>query len=186
LERIQRAQDDLHQLYEEVRSYAAPMNISPQPCDAREVLTEAWDQLAIVRQSRAATLTINPPEFDTCCTVDRSAIRRVFRNIIENSLDACRVPVEIHVELSRTTLGSQSALCVTLCDNGPGFTDQQRERLFEPFFTTKTHGTGLGMAICKRIVAAHGGRIETGTGPGAVIVITLPHSSQTASAKYPA
>jgi PAS domain S-box-containing protein len=112
LERIQRAQDDLHQLYEEVRSYAAPMNIAPEPCDVRDILTEAWDQLAIARHSRAATLTINPPEFDTCCTVDRSAIRRVFRNIIDNSLDACPDPVEIRVEFLRTLLGAQRALCV--------------------------------------------------------------------------
>jgi two-component system sensor kinase FixL len=68
------------------------------------------------------------------------------------------------------------AVRVVVRDNGPGLTREQRERLFEPFFTTKSRGTGLGMAICKRIVDAHGGRIEVGStnGTGAEIVLILP------------
>jgi len=53
---------------------------------------------------------------------------------------------------------------------------EQRTRIFEPFFTTKTKGTGLGMAIAKRILEAHGGRIAVGgdSAPGAEIILTLP------------
>jgi signal transduction histidine kinase len=65
---------------------------------------------------------------------------------------------------------------VTFRDNGPGISAEARARVFEPFFTTKTKGTGLGMAISRRLVEAHGGRIEVGeaSGSGAEIVITLP------------
>jgi signal transduction histidine kinase len=61
-------------------------------------------------------------------------------------------------------------------DNGPGIAPEQRAQVFEPFFTTKAKGTGLGMAIAKRIVEAHGGRIAVGDvrGPGAVFLITIP------------
>jgi signal transduction histidine kinase len=61
-------------------------------------------------------------------------------------------------------------------DNGPGLNAEQRQRIFDPFFTTKTKGTGLGMAIAKRIVEAHGGEIAVGEGTarGAEILITLP------------
>ena len=50
-------------------------------------------------------------------------------------------------------------------DNGPGLTAEQRQHIFEPFFTTKTKGTGLGMAIAQRIVEAHGGQIAVGDAP---------------------
>ena len=60
---------------------------------------------------------------------------------------------------------------------GRGFSSEQRRNLFEPFYTTKTQGTGLGMAIARRIVEAHGGSIAAGIEdnvPGAEIVIFLP------------
>ena len=62
-------------------------------------------------------------------------------------------------------------------DNGPGLNAEQKQRIFDPFFTTKTKGTGLGMAIAKRIVEAHGGQIAVATdsGRGAEILITLPY-----------
>jgi two-component system, LuxR family, sensor kinase FixL len=68
---------------------------------------------------------------------------------------------------------------VSVHDNGPGLSPEQRQKIFEPFFTTKTKGTGLGMAIVKRIMEAHGGKIAVGTGdgPGAEIVLTLPRET---------
>ena len=70
----------------------------------------------------------------------------------------------------------QPALRIAVRDQGPGLSPEQRQRIFEPFFTTKTKGTGLGMAITRRIVEAHRGRIAVGEGggPGAEILITLP------------
>ena len=64
-------------------------------------------------------------------------------------------------------------------DHGPGLGPEQKQRLFEPFFTTKTKGTGLGMAITKRIVEAHGGQIAVGegAGPGAEIILILPRGN---------
>jgi signal transduction histidine kinase len=99
----------------------------------------------------------------------------VFRNILENALAACRDPVEIDVICSASVHNGQPALRVAVRDNGPGLSLEQRQRIFEPFFTTKTKGTGLGMAIARRIVEAHGGQIAVGDpGRGAEIVITLP------------
>jgi signal transduction histidine kinase len=60
-------------------------------------------------------------------------------------------------------------------DNGPGLSPEQQRRIFDPFFTTKTKGTGLGMAIVKRIVEAHGGQISVAPeARGAEIRILLP------------
>ena len=110
------------------------------------------------------------------CPVDPFRLEQVFRNILENALAACPSPVAVVVRCAETALDGRPALCVAVRDNGPGMTAEQRRRIFEPFFTTKTKGTGLGMAIAKRIIEAHGGQIAVGTGPapGAEIVLTLP------------
>jgi two-component system nitrogen regulation sensor histidine kinase GlnL len=67
-------------------------------------------------------------------------------------------------------------LRVEIADTGPGFPDEDVERVFEPFFTTKPRGSGLGLAICERIVAVHGGdiRAENRARGGAAITVTLP------------
>ena len=95
--------------------------------------------------------------------------------IRENALAACQEPVEIKVHCIRADIDGQPAIRIAFRDNGPGLNPEQKQRIFDPFFTTKTKGTGLGMAIAKRIVEAHGGQIAVATdsGCGAEILITL-------------
>jgi signal transduction histidine kinase len=179
--RIQRAQDHLHHLYEEVRSYAAPLNhLARQQSDLRQLLQESWADLAVQRKNRRAELAARAAGFDLHCWVDPHRMEQVFRNILENALSACPDPVEIQVEWAETDLDGRPAVRVAIRDHGPGLTPEARQRIFEPFYTTKTKGTGLGMAITKRIVEAHGGRIAVGDqpGPGAEIVVILPRGNR--------
>jgi signal transduction histidine kinase len=103
----------------------------------------------------------------------------VFRNIFENSLAACNEPAIIEILCSEAKVRGKPGIRIKVQDNGPGLSPEQKARIFEPFFTTKTKGTGLGMAIAKRIVEAHGGSIEVGNGPrpGAEIIVALPRDS---------
>jgi two-component system sensor kinase FixL len=174
--RIQKAQDHLRQLYEEVRGYAAPLKLEREPYPLPSVWRQAWTHLAIRRQGRTAELREEGVDADLRLSVDPFRLEQVFRNVFENSLAACPDPVEVTVACSPGWLDGQPALRVSVRDNGPGLNAEQRQRIFEPFFTTKTKGTGLGMAIARRIVEAHGGQIGVGTPParGAEIVITLP------------
>jgi signal transduction histidine kinase len=112
--------------------------------------------------------------------VDRHRIAQVLRNILENSIAA--LPAEggvITVTCTETSLRGESLLRLSLHDNGPGLNAEQRARIFEPFFTTKARGTGLGMAIARRIMEAHGGEIDVGEqSPGTEIVLLLPRRRQ--------
>jgi signal transduction histidine kinase len=174
--RIQKAQDHLQQLYEEVRGYAAPLRLDRILCPVDGIWRQAWTNLAVRRQGRTASLRTDTNSVDLCCEVDSFRLEQVFRNIFENALAACQDPVEVGVSCSETVLEGQPALRLAIRDNGPGLNPEQRKRIFEPFFTTKTKGTGLGMAIAKRVVETHGGKISVGAGPGpgAEILITLP------------
>ena len=65
---------------------------------------------------------------------------------------------------------------VRVSDTGPGIGEDERDRIFHPFFTTKTHGSGVGLAVAKKIVGSHRGMIDVTSAPGegAEIVVRLP------------
>ena len=176
---IQQAQDDLHRLYEEVRGYAAPIVLDRRSCRISDLLHEAWERLAPSRTGRDALLQARGDP-DLACSGDAFQLIQVFRNILDNALAAAHDPVVIDVEWAETTAAGQPAVGIVIRDNGPGLTPEQRCNLFEPFYTTKTQGTGLGMAIAKRIIDAHEGVIAAGTdnGGGATILITLPRGEK--------
>lgn len=174
--RIQRAQDQLHQLYEEVRDYAAPIKLKREPCSLVHVWRDTWTHLELARSEKKIRLSEQIEVADPTCLVDVNAVEQLFRNILENAIAACPDPGEIRIRCSDQHLGSKPAVCVSIRDNGPGFDAESLAKVFEPFFTTKTKGTGLGMAIAHRIVEAHGGSIRVGDGPhpGGEILVTLP------------
>jgi len=157
-----------------VRGYAAPLKLEREEWDLRATWRQAWTDLTLLRQGRQAVLKEETEGVDLRCSIDYFRLQQVFRNILENALAACRDPVAITIRSSPVLLRGRPGVRVAVRDNGPGLNEEQRRRIFEPFFTTKTKGTGLGMAIAKRIVEAHGGQIAVGPGPGAEIVLTLP------------
>jgi signal transduction histidine kinase len=180
--RIEESQDHLHFQYEQVREYAAPLRVAPVPTRLEEVVEAAWARLDHLHGSRDVRFRQHRESSSLDCEVDRFAIEQAFRNIFENSLAAGKDPVEIDVRYRDGRLPHRPgpSLTVSVRDNGPGLDGEQRARIFEPFYTTKTRGTGLGMAIARRLVEAHGGTIELGPlgPPGAEVVVTLPRKAQ--------
>lgn len=173
--RIEKAQDRLRLLFEDLCGYASPLVIHRELHNVNDILLDAWESLLPQRKKRQVRLDGGNDE-PIYCTVDRLRLEQVFRNILENALMACADPVAITWHLYETELQDGKGVRITLADNGPGLPGELVARIFDPFVTTKSNGTGLGMAICKRIVEAHGGRIaaESRPGQGARFVITLP------------
>ena len=180
VKRTRSALVELQVLYEEVRSYAAPIQLERSRQSIRELCEETWLNLREQWQTRHIDLVAS---CDACPPVscDKQRICQVLRNIFENSLAVSPNGSSIFVDC-RTIQRDQSLFAqISVTDQGPGLNEEQRLRMFEPFYTTKTRGTGLGMAICHRIIDSHGGRIFVGTGiesddekTGAVIVVELP------------
>jgi signal transduction histidine kinase len=107
---------------------------------------------------------------------DRDQIVQVLTNLIQNGLEAAgAVRPDPRVLVSIGKHGDDKVRIVVR-DNGPGVSEEMRERLFEPYATNKATGTGLGLAICQRIVFEHGGEIayRPATKGGAVFEIILP------------
>ena len=95
---------------------------------------------------------------------DTTQLRQVIHNLVQNALDAvAELPdgrVRVVTEVARTEQGEPSVVRLHVIDNGPGFSDKVLKRAFEPYVTTKTKGTGLGLAVVKKIADEHGARVR--------------------------
>jgi len=95
---------------------------------------------------------------------DATQLRQVIHNLVQNALDATHDRAEGHVdvrtELTRHDDGQPRSMRLVIADNGPGFADKVLKRAFEPYVTTKSKGTGLGLAVVKKIADEHGARIR--------------------------
>jgi nitrogen fixation/metabolism regulation signal transduction histidine kinase len=97
---------------------------------------------------------------------DATQLRQVIHNLVQNGLDAVAERAEglvrISTETVRNDLGVLRAVRLAVHDNGPGFSDKVLKRAFEPYVTTKNKGTGLGLAVVKKIADEHGARVRIG------------------------
>jgi signal transduction histidine kinase len=106
---------------------------------------------------------------------DAEKLRQVFANVLDNAIDAFdAVAEDRRIDLFIENGGN--AATVRVRDNGCGMSDEEVARIFNPFFTTKDKGTGLGMAISRKIVEAHEGAIAvtSAVGRGSEFTVTFP------------
>jgi nitrogen fixation/metabolism regulation signal transduction histidine kinase len=107
---------------------------------------------------------------------DKSQTLRIFTNLIQNAADAIppdrkgKVVIEVKVNTAWHNI------LITIADNGDGIAESIRDKIFEPYFTTKTPGTGLGLAMTKKIIELWGGEIwfESHLDSGTIFFIVLP------------
>jgi nitrogen fixation/metabolism regulation signal transduction histidine kinase len=103
---------------------------------------------------------------------DRTQLRQVIHNLVQNAIDAVADQadgrVRVRTEVARTEQGELRAVRLQVIDNGPGFPEKVLKRAFEPYVTTKAKGTGLGLAVVKKIADEHGARVRIANLGGAV------------------
>ena len=105
-----------------------------------------------------------------CVRGDADALQSLFLNLLENAMDAAGAGGRILVRADVAELKVR----IRVRDSGPGIPPSLRPRVFDPFFTTKPSGTGLGLAVCKKIAEDLGGAIHLGPGPGGDVVVLFP------------
>jgi nitrogen fixation/metabolism regulation signal transduction histidine kinase len=116
---------------------------------------------------------------------DGTQLRQVIHNLVQNALDAVADQpdgrVRVRTEVARTEQGDLRAVRLQVVDNGPGFSEKVLKRAFEPYVTTKSKGTGLGLAVVKKIADEHGARVRIanlGTGVEGDAAGGLPRGAQ--------
>jgi PAS domain S-box-containing protein len=115
---------------------------------------------------------------------DRVQLQQVVLNLLMNACDAVQdnAPQFRHVGLF--TIPGTDGMIVSVKDCGAGLSDEELARIFDPFYTTKREGMGLGLTICRAIVAAHGGSFDASRNPdkGMTFSVAFPYSQNTTSA----
>lgn len=110
-------------------------------------------------------------------SADKIQLQQVILNLMQNSIEAMKETEHRNrrIEISTRPV-DETAIEITVCDTGPGFSKEIITKVFKPFFTTKAHGRGMGLAICRSIIEAHGGQftINPNTNSHSWIRFTLP------------
>ena len=171
VERIERSGQHIHSLLDEVRDYAAPIQLARSTESVPNLWRRAWQSVAHRRERRTVTLEEVLPNQIPELRVDAQRLEQVFRNLFENALDA--KPEDLAIEIECTVTPDE--LVIYFRDDGPGVPDTHRSKLFDAFATSKPRGTGLGLSICKRLVEAHSGHLGLLSSPvGAQFELRLP------------
>jgi signal transduction histidine kinase len=113
--------------------------------------------------------------------MDRRLIRQALVNVVVNALHAMPRGGVVKVRAQRELYTGREHLRIEIADQGMGIPAELLHRVFEPFFTTKAQGTGLGLAVVKRILEEHRGEIavESTSGRGTTFILRFPLSPPT-------
>jgi signal transduction histidine kinase len=187
---VERGINHLNKLVMDVTQFSREKPLSLGPVDLSPLLDSSLDLVLDRIRDKRTPVARNYAKEEITGDWDDDQLRQVFVNLIGNAIDASEKgsPVEVStmlVEKERSLLkgsnGKQDAsgmlvARIRITDHGSGMTAETRRRVFEPFFTTKRRGTGLGLAVVKRIVEQHGGKIavESEARKGTTFTIDLP------------
>ncbi len=149
-------------LVNEFRDYARLPAAHLSPLDLNVLVGEVLTLYATAQEDGTVVFT---PQADLPLIVgDATQLRQVIHNLVQNALDAVtdqsrgKARVTVRTEVARNEAGAMRSVRLHVADNGPGFPDKVLKRAFEPYVTTKAKGTGLGLAVVKKIADEHGAR----------------------------
>ena len=172
--------EEINRLNRLVNDFLAAGRQSPPelaPCDLHPTLEQAVTLVEKQARRQDITITSEFPQNLPVIQADAAQIKTCFLNILTNAIQAMPRGGRIGVAARAVEEnGGARVLELRFTDSGPGIPAEDREKVFAPFYSTKAMGFGLGLAITKKIVEDHGGRVYVSDddAPGTVIVMRLP------------
>ena len=147
------------------------------PCDLRTLVESSISLVEKQANNQKISIATDLAEGLPPVHADAEQIKTCFLNILTNAIQAMPRGGRIGISTRRVSgQGTPDAVELRFVDTGPGIRYEDRDKVFAPYFSTKTTGFGLGLAITKKILEDHGGRIYVSDGepPGAVVVVEIP------------
>ncbi len=170
---IDNAIEDSNRIINSLTDYSSELRLKLNKCTPKSLLQNALAKIQVPERISVLDHTTDFPEI----FLDAPKMEKVFASIIQNAIDA--TPGRGSLEIRSTLNGLD--LEIIFMDSGEGIPENVIQKLFSPLGTTKAKGMGMSLAICKRVVEAHGGKVkaESVVGKGATITITLPIEPKT-------
>ncbi len=157
-----------NKIINDLLEYSRKIRLELVETTPKSIIKDSLTLVKVPENIQILDLTGNKPRIN----IDVQKMKRVFVNIIKNSIDAMPDGGALTVKSKE----SGDIVEITFTDTGTGMAREIIEKLWTPFFTTKAKGMGLGLSICKRIVEAHSGSIsaKSTVGKGTTFTVTLP------------
>lgn len=179
--RVQREVLQLNAILTSFLEFALParhnLHESTMDFSLRALIDELMEAHSEQMRQHDITFEVNtPPGADLIVEADRRLIYQALRNVILNALQVLQNSVKKHVSISAENVDGKRVR-ITVSDTGPGIAEENLGRIFDLFFSTRKGGSGFGLAIARKIVEEHGGRISARNHEdrlGASFVIELP------------
>lgn len=160
-------------------NFARPLDVQPEPVDIEELVRTSMGNLSHPTADRI-NIVHRIEDYLPAINADPMLLRQALTNILLNACDAMPDGGEIIVEVKmekKKFEGRHDELILSIVDSGTGIDPEIKSRIFDPFFTNKADGTGLGLALVKKIIVLHLGRINVHSkkGKGTRFTIYLPY-----------
>lgn len=178
MEVVVRESDRLNKIITDFLEYASDRPVQFSLCNVPDILREVAVLLGTRDPQRRMRVSVDVPKtFLVRAAPDR--LKQVFLNLGVNALEATERPVQLTIRCLPATApegAPRDGALVEFEDNGPGIPADILPRIFDPFFTTKPKGTGMGLAIARKIVDEHAGsiRVDNRSGRGSIFRIWIP------------
>jgi len=162
----------LNHVVEEFLRMARPLPGKLQECSLREELKTIITLVSGDARQRQVSLVLEDIPATAVIRADGEKLRQAFLNIVINALQATPKGGSVTISINISAEGYE----IYFRDTGSGIESATLEKVFDPFFTTKINGTGLGLAVTKRIIEGHGGQliVTSETGAGTTVMVSLP------------
>lgn len=185
---IERGIEHLNKITQEITHFSRQKPLSRVETDLNTLINTSLELVADKLREKQTPVEQHLSQENLKGLWDEDELRQVFVNLFANALEASpeHAPLSISTErivpkarVSDLMNGHHAYARITITDHGSGMDEATRARIFEPFFTTKKRGTGLGLAVVRKIVDQHEGRLSVTSkqGEGTTFSVELPLSN---------
>ncbi|MFH1680769.1 MAG: ATP-binding protein [Candidatus Eisenbacteria bacterium] len=168
----------MEQTLHELRLFVKPEELSAELVSPGELIRSVLVPLVENAAARGIRFQMAVPRDLPEIRADRTLLAQALRNLVQNAIHAMESGGTLTVRArARGPAGEKNAfLMISVSDTGSGIPEEVREKIFTPFFTTRPEGTGLGLPLVQKAMAAHGGSVDLESSPsrGATFTLTLP------------
>lgn len=168
--------DRISRLVRELLSFARSSTPGKQAVSVADAVARVLSLLRFTLERKRIEVRCDVPPGLPPAHADPDGLHQILLNLIVNAATAVAEGGRVELRARATEHDGTPAVVLEIHDDGPGVPIALRERIFDPFFTTRQDGTGLGLAVCARVVADHGGDLRVGDGAlgGAAFIVSLP------------